>query len=201
MSEINENLRHELLAMIGEDERVRTELAATGELFEGYHPKMEAVHLDNAARLEELIEQYGWIRPSLVGEEAAKAAWRILQHAISRPDFQRRGLEILQLEAEAGEIPLWQVAYLEDRIASFEGKPQRYGTQFDWNEDGELSPGELAEPDKIDELRASIGLEPMSERIAQMRESIKSTGEKPPAELLKRKQEFEKWARTVGWRK
>jgi hypothetical protein len=41
----------------------------------------------------------------------------------------------------------------------------------------------------------------MSERIAQMRESIKSTGEKPPAELLKRKQEFEKWARTVGWRK
>lgn len=200
MSNINEHLKQELLAMIAEDERVRAELAATGELFEGYNQKMEAVHLHNAARLEELIEQYGWLGKSLVGEEAAEAAWRILQHAISRPDFQRKGLKILKIEAERGEVPLWQVAYLEDRINVFEGKPQRFGTQFDWNEQGEMSPGELAEPDNIDELRAEIGLEPMSERINKMRESAKKSNEKPPADLEKRRQEFLDWARRVGWR-
>jgi hypothetical protein len=32
------------------------------------------------------------------------------------------------------------LAYLTDRIAVFEGEPQLYGTQFDWDENRELSP-------------------------------------------------------------
>lgn len=33
------------------DGAVRAELAASGALFDGYHPRMEAVHRENAARL------------------------------------------------------------------------------------------------------------------------------------------------------
>ena len=45
---MNDVLRHQLLAMVAEDRRVRAELAATGELYRGYAPRMEDVHRRNA---------------------------------------------------------------------------------------------------------------------------------------------------------
>lgn len=203
MSEINENLRQELLAMRAEDFEVRQRLAATGELFDGYHPEMEAVHLKNAARLQELLAQNNreWFGKSIVGEDGAEAAWIIVQHAISLPELSRRMLPILQREAEKGEIPLWQVAYLDDRIRSFEGKPQLYGSQFDWNERDAMSPNEIFEPEKINERRAAMGLAvPYSEYIKKHNEAVRKAGEPAPTDLEKREREYLQWARRVGWR-
>ena len=45
---MDDALRHQLVAMAAEDARVRAELAATGELFRGYAPRMEDVHRRNA---------------------------------------------------------------------------------------------------------------------------------------------------------
>jgi hypothetical protein len=47
----SETLKTELLSMAAEDLRVREELARDGSLFEGYHPRMRAVHERNAAGL------------------------------------------------------------------------------------------------------------------------------------------------------
>lgn len=198
---MNENLREQLLAMRREDERVRAELAQTGELFDGYHPLMETVHLENAARLERMITENGWLGKTLVGADGAEAAWLVLQHAISRPDLQRRGLEILRREVERGEIPARQAAHLEDRILYFEGKPQIYGTQFDWNEPGEMAPHEIFEPENIDERRAAVGLSvPYAEVIEEQIEAIKKFNEKAPTNYAERQADFEAWARKVGWR-
>ncbi len=198
-----ENLRDELLEMQAEDLRVRAKLAETGELFDGYNREMEAVHLKNAARLEQLLAEHGgdWFGKSKVGEAAAEAAWIIVQHAISRPDLQRRMLPIFKREAEKSEIPRWQAAYLEDRIRSFEGKPQIYGTQFDWNERGEMSANEIFESENIDERRAAVGLSvPYSEHIKTHHEAAQKSGEFAPQDYAKRQQDFEDWARKVGWR-
>lgn len=203
MSEINENLRQELLAMRAEDSRVRTALAATGELFDGYNRAMEAVHLKNAARLEELLRETNleWFGKSIVGEMAAEAAWIIVQHAISRPRLQRRMLPILQRQAEKGEIPRAQAAFLEDRILFFEGKPQIYGSQFDWNERAEMSANEIFEPAKIDQRRAAVGLSvPYSDYIKDHNEAVRRGNEPQPQNFEKRQREFEAWAQAVGWR-
>src|SRR5262245_43076841 len=137
---MNGSLRDELVAMAEEDQRVRAELAAEGSLFEGYHPRMEEVHRRNAARLTEIMAEHGWPGRTLVGKEGAHAAWLVLQHAIGNPPLQRRGLELLRRAVAEGEVPAALAAMLEDRIRSFEGKPQVYGTQFDWDEHGRLSP-------------------------------------------------------------
>ncbi len=201
MTGANEKLRQALLAMRAEDERVREELAQTGELFDGYHPTMEAVHLKNAARLEEMLAKNGWLGKSLVGEDGAEAAWLIVQHAISRPDLQRRFLPLLKAQIERGENPAWQAAFLEDRILSFEGKPQIYGSQFDWNERDAMSPNEIFDPEKIDERRAAVGLEThYSEYIKAHNEAAKKSNEKPPDNLDERQRAFEEWARKTGWR-
>ena len=49
-------LRQQLLAMVAEDRRVRAELAATGELYQGYAPRMEDVHRRNAEDLLAILE-------------------------------------------------------------------------------------------------------------------------------------------------
>jgi hypothetical protein len=137
---VNSDLRDTLLAMAEEDRRVRAELAADGSLGEGYHPRMEAVHRRNATALTAIIEEHSWPGRSLVGDDGTHAAWLVLQHAIGNPPLQRRGLELLRRAVQQGEIPLRQVAYLEDRIRFFEGRPQVYGTQYDWDEHSELAP-------------------------------------------------------------
>src|SRR5687768_16132948 len=103
----------ELRALAERDARVHAELAADGTLFDGYHPRMEAVHRENAARLRDIPQDVGWPSESLVGAEAAEAAWRIAQHAIGEPDFQRLCLRLLLEAAARGEVPAWQPAMLE----------------------------------------------------------------------------------------
>src|SRR5947207_7535540 len=159
---IDESLRQELVAMREEDLRVRGELEAAGELGGPYVPRMEAVHVRNAARLRELIAEHGWPAEDIAGEDGAKAAWFIVQHSIGEPDFQRQMLVLLREFAAAGRIPAWNAAYLEDRIAMLEGRPQRFGTQWmDSPEDGRIRPWQLTDREHVNELRASVGLGPL----------------------------------------
>ena len=126
---MDEALREELIAMRAEDLRVRDELLQSGELDQGYAPRMEAVHRKNAARLREIITEHGWPDRDLVGTDGTLAAWFIAQHAIGEPDFQRQALTLVQAKVKQGKVPAAQEAYLFDRIAMYEGRPQRYGTQ------------------------------------------------------------------------
>jgi hypothetical protein len=189
-------MKQRLLDMAQEDHRVRAELAATGELFEGYAPRMEEVHRRNARELEVILDAFGWPGKSLVGEDGASAAWLILQHAIGEPALQRRCLPVLQEAAARGEVEPAHAAYLEDRICFFERRPQRYGTQLDWDEEGRMIPWLLEDPEQVNAYRRAVGLAPMEETLQQARAEL--TEARPP-DLKKYREEMEAWARSVGW--
>lgn len=156
---LSQALRSELLAMREEDFRVRQELIDSGELGGEYAPRMERVHIKNAARLRELIEVHGWPAEDMAGQDGAEAAWLIVQHSVGEPHFQRHVLELLRACIAQGRVPAWHAAYLEDRIAMQEGRAQCYGSQWmDDTRDGRTRPWTLAEPDRVNELRASVGL-------------------------------------------
>lgn len=168
-------------------------------MFDGYHPHMAEVHATNAAALTRIVDEWGWPGRSLVTEEGADAAWLVLQHSIGHPLLQRKCLPLLQSAAAAGEIPAHHPAFLEDRICAFEGRPQRYGTQLDWDENGELSPLPLEDPGRVDSNRESVGLGPLAERVAEARLAAANEGEMPPKDFEKRQLEREAWAKSVGW--
>jgi hypothetical protein len=193
---MKESLRGELLAMQAEDLRVRDELAREGTLGDGYEPRMERVHLDNAARLEAIVNEFGWPGRKLTGDDGAEAAWQILQHAIGRPDLMRSYLPLLEQAAGKGDIPVWQPAYILDRIRFFEGKPQVYGTQYDWDEQGFSQLWTVEDPDGVNERRQSVGLPPLAERGARARVHEPLSAEKAEA----RREAMIAWARSVGWR-
>jgi hypothetical protein len=195
---IDEQLRTELLAMRAEDRRVREELIASGEM-DGSHyvPRMEEVHRRNAARLRELIAVYGWPGEDVAGKDGAEAAWFVAQHSIGEPRFQRTALDLIQGCVAEGRSPAWHAAYLEDRIATQEGKPQRYGTQ--WMEDsvdGRIRPFRLADPERINELRESVGLGPLR--------PIPERGPELPPEQREANERanrwWEEWMVARGWR-
>ena len=194
---MNEELRQKLMEMKAEDLRVREELAKTGELFEGYAPRMEQAHLKNALELEKMIEENGgWLGNSLVGEDGAEAAWLIVQHAISLPEFQRKCLKLIEEAAEKGEAEAWQAAFLYDRICFFEGRPQKFGTNSDWNEEGKMQVWTLENEGKVNEYRAQVGLKPLESLVWENEE----TKENKPEDFQKRQEEYLAWAKKVGWR-
>jgi hypothetical protein len=196
----NAALTAELLAMVRRDSEVRQRLIESGQLFDGYDPEMEAVHSENGRRLAEIIEQYGFPSRDLIGEDGVHAAWLIVQHAIGLPSLQRAALPFISELAERGELPRASVAMLEDRIRYFEGKRQRYGTQFDWDERGELSPLPIEDRDRVDTVRAAVGLPALERSIALQRARARERNDRPPRDRAKKAREREAWLRRVGWR-
>ena len=195
---MDKELGDRLVAMAANDAAVRERLAADGSLFDGYHAEMQAVHDANAAVLEAILAGRAWPTRSLVGEDGAEAAWRILQHAIAQPNLLRRALPLLEAAAARGELPAWQPAFLSDRIRTFEGRPQIYGTQFDWDANGEMSPLPIEDPVEVDARRARIGLPPLAETIAHHR---RHSGREPrPNDPEARQRAMHEWAVRVGWR-
>ena len=195
---LNQELRAELIAMREEDLRVRQQLLDARLLGGSYVPRMEAVHVKNAARLREIIAEHGWPANDIVGKDGTEAAWMIVQHAIGEPNFQKEVLRLLQECAAAGRTPAWHAAYLEDRIAMYEGRPQRFGSQWtDDPRDGRLRPWKLADPERVNELRASVGLNPLP--------SVPEPGPDLPAEQRRVIEEnicwWEEWLASKGWKR
>jgi hypothetical protein len=185
--------------MAEEDMRVRAELAGEGSLFGGYHPRMEALHIAHAHALSEMLAD-GWPTASEVGEDAQEAAWLIAQHAISLPPLQRRCRDLLLDAADRGEAPGWQAAMLTDRIRVLEGRPQVYGTQFDWDDGGEMSPVPIEDPAGVDQRRSKVGLESLAEKTQRLRRKVREDGEHPPASRSEYLAGQAEWLQRVGWR-
>lgn len=189
-----------LIAGARRDYETRTRLAASGDLFIGYHPEMEALHNENAALLDDAFDAIGWPGRDKLGDEGAAAAFVILQHAIGQPAIQRRGLELMLEQIPLGHANALDAAYLSDRIATFEGREQTFGTQFDWDANGQLSPSPTRDIAELDDRRASVGLPSMAETVAEMRARAAAEGDTAPRDLATRRAEYEAWARRAGWR-
>jgi len=91
-----------------------------------------------------------------------------LQHADQDPKFQSDLLPVLKQRHAAGELPSNDLARIIDRILVAEGKPQRFGTQFDWF----AETFEMPEPTTltaIDGERSRLGLMPLADYVCTLR--------------------------------
>ncbi|MFD4661112.1 DUF6624 domain-containing protein [Kitasatospora sp. NPDC058444] len=126
--------------------------------------RLTAQHAD---RLSEIMDAHGWPTAELVGEDAARAAWLIAQHADRQLDVQRRALRLMEQAVADGAASPRDLAFLQDRTLVNEGKKQIYGTQIAGVKDGAPIPWPCEEPERMDERRAEVGIPPFAEYIAQ----------------------------------
>ncbi|MCI3150802.1 hypothetical protein ELQ39_03300 [Streptomyces sp. GB4-14] len=118
-------------------------------------------------RLGEIMDQHGWPTAELVGEEAARAAWLIAQHADRQLGIQRRALRLMEQAVEAGKASPRDLAFLRDRTLVNEGRKQIYGTQIAGVRDGSPVPWPCEHPARVDALRAEVGIEPFADHVAR----------------------------------
>jgi hypothetical protein len=183
------------------DITLREKLIQSGQLSNGYNEEMNELHDRNAKILSEIIDSIGYPTIDKVGKEANEATWLIIQHSIGQPEFMRTCAELLETAVRENKADLKSLAYLTDRIAVLEEKLQLYGTQFDWDENGNLSPNPFDDLNKVNERRKSIGLNSMEEQIEIIRAQVESENQSPPKDFEKRKREIEQWKKNVGWTK
>lgn len=183
------------------DLALRDKLIQSGQLSEGYNEEMKELHDRNAKILNEIIDTIGYPTTDKVGKEASESAWLVIQHSIGQPEFMKKCSKLLEKAVSENKADPQSLAYLIDRIAVFEGKEQLYGTQFDWDEYGILSPNHCDDLTKVNERRKSIGLNTLEEQTEIIRKQAENENQSPPTDLEKRKQEIKEWKKNVGWTK
>lgn len=162
----NPALRQELLKRFEQDQAIRNELISKGV----EHPdksilaRMEVIDTANRERMRDIIRQYGWPGPELVGKDGTEAAFFLVQHA-DLP-FQKEVLPLVEKAYKSGSLSGQSYALLLDRVLVGEGKPQVYGTQAKRFEDWKgrqpaLEP--IEDEANVDQRRAEVGLFPLSE--------------------------------------
>lgn len=88
---------------------------------------------------------------------------------------------------------------MADRIAIFEGKTQHYGTQFDWDEKGQLCPNQFDNLALVNQRRKSIGLNTLEEQTEILRKKVQEEKQIPPKNYEKRMQDIAEWKKSAGW--
>lgn len=139
-------------------------LQAGRALDSAFAARMLAIDSANTTWLKTVLDRHGWPGRSLVGPEAAKAAFLIVQHAVHDTAFQSRGLSLMERLAPSGDVAGADVAMLADRLAVRRGQPQRYGTQAKLH-DGRLLLDPIADSAHVDERRAALGMPPLKEYV------------------------------------
>ena len=157
----NEALRAELREMFRVDQELRNKAIKDWDNHELASEIME-VDRRNTARMHQIVDAYGWLGKTLVGEDGANAAWLLVQHADADREFQKRCLELM-IAAGPDEVPPSNLALLVDRVRVGEGRPQVYGTQFWTDENDRFGPCAIEDETLVDERRAGMGLGPLAE--------------------------------------
>ena len=189
----------EIVELQNADLELRDKLIQNGKLFDGYNKEMEALHNRHAEILDNIIEKHGFPTVENVGKKANDAAWLVIQHSISKPEFMKKCVVLLKKAVAENQADAKQLAYLTDRIAVFEDRAQLYGTQFDWDENGEMSPKLFDDLEKVNERRKSVGLNSLQEQIEIIKKQVLRENQKPPANLKERNKQADEWRKKVGW--
>lgn len=160
-------IKHELAAMHEADQAMRNVWLQGGE----WDFDVDTRH---TARLKELLALMdGWPRLSEWGVPAVQDVWLLVQHADHDPAFQRACLEVLAALPD-DERQRFHLAYLTDRVAMNEGRPQVFGSQLRKNAAGDYEAYTLEAPETVDDRRSWAGLESLEDYIEGSREQWKN---------------------------
>lgn len=155
------------LTLVPRDEALRAELLALAKPLRD-RAGSRALTPAQRARIDEVLTAHGWPGWSLVGRDGAAAAWLLVQHVGADWALFRRVRDLLDIAVQREEAEASHLAFLEDRLAVLEGRPQRYGTQFQSTEGGGWRPFPIEDEAGIDGRRAAARMSGFRDYIRQL---------------------------------
>ncbi len=166
----NKELQIELIKMYINDQYVRSNLMT--DLLSKYNLLKSEVIIDsfgvntderNRERLKEIIKENGFPTNELVGKDAMKGIFLMIQHSDGDKEWQKSQLPNIEKAVKNGDMDGQSYAYLYDRIQINSGERQLYGTQFA-KVDSINKVVELAETEDLENLdrrRMEVGMMPI----------------------------------------
>jgi len=104
----------------------------------------------------QILDRYGWLGISQVGRLANTAQWAILQHGSVAS--KKKYAPLLKKSVQQQESQPGHYARLIDRMLVNSDKPQKYGTQIDYNSAESPIFFPVEAPEYINQRRKEIGL-------------------------------------------
>ena len=178
-----DSLRIVLVNMVDKDQEIRRILIDSIGIDSPnagpYLKQMMDIDMDNQRKMKEILNKYGWIEQSKIGEKAAEAFFYTIQHSDTTliikwfPEFKRL--------ADAGEADKVKCAMMEDRLLMWRGKKQIYGTQAAvFRDDKKVAIWPIEDPKNINERRKKIGFDLTVEENAHRLKAIYNEDEQLP---------------------
>jgi len=113
----------------------------------------------NLGKVKAVLDQYGWLGINDIGEKANMTLFLVVQHADSLT--QVTYLPMMRQAVQEGKARPENLALLEDRILTRQGKPQIYGSQVRTGKTGKYEFFPISDERNVDKRRAAVGLEPL----------------------------------------
>lgn len=163
-----DSLKSVLLERVAEDQAVRDRFIA--DMQKGNPPdhalvaELTAIDSTNTAWLRDMVQRHGWPDRDVVGVDAARAAFLLVQHADQDTAFQALMLDSLRASFDRGQAEGSHVALLTDRILVARGELQRFGTQTQMR-DGRFVFHPILDSANVDARRRAMGLPPLAEYL------------------------------------
>jgi hypothetical protein len=154
-------LRAELLKMRDADQKARgVGPAAKAKGHVEIASNLAAIDDSLTKELQLIVKGRGWPTISMVGIDASNAAMLVMTHTRDHA-WQVSLLPMLVDLADRKQIDGSALALVIDKELVYEGKLQRYGTQFKQIEDGTIAMYGVEDPGGLDRERAEVMLPPI----------------------------------------
>ena len=126
--------------------------------------KQEIIDSANTIFIENVFKTYGYPGKSLVGEPTNTTASLVIQHSNKIAKY----LPLIQEASKKGEIPMTDVATMEDRYLMEQNKPQIYGTQGYYADGEEKLIWPIENPEEVNERRKNVGFKTTIEEYSKL---------------------------------
>ena len=129
----------------------------------------ERIDAENSAIVDSLLQ--GGVPENLV-PESYKTIWIVIDHASL--ELQEKYLPMVEQMAALQLIAASEYACLFDRVAMYQNRPQRYGSQsvqFGEPDAMHLYLWPVEDCEKLDALRAEMGMQPLADYLRQLTEA------------------------------
>lgn len=147
--------------------------------------EMIRIDSENQEEINSILQKYGWIQKSKIGEKASESFFYVIQHSPAEIiEKYYPQLESLAIINEASRI---HSAMMKDRLLMMKGRKQIYGTQVSTllYANGVLAIWPIENPEIVDSLRKEIGFDQTVNENAQRLGAIYNPLEKLPQKTIK----------------
>jgi hypothetical protein len=170
-SSANDSLKKELEQIYLADQQPRRSVNQIIKKYGFDSPQLDSLnrlilHSDslNLIKVQKMIDSYGWLGKSEVGETGNQTLFLIIQH--SDLTIQEKYLPLLKKSVAKEESNAYDLALLEDRILVAQGKKQLYGSQVKRNpQTNQYEVLPIEDEKNVDKRRKKMGLEPLAEYL------------------------------------